>query len=259
MQPEFEARLSPQVKALVRDTEELIGVEMTVVIDPKRASSSQDEPGRMGCDMNPYGAQILTGDAGYFPDASVFHEVQHIRRILVEGVPRLIVCEDFAPWSPQLSTAMARLDNNLEHLIIVPQELRMYPERRTYWKRLLERMITNLSASNMPEYERHRFAMLGLLLTDQMLPDEDLKDSISLVLKDLGIRERAQRYRDESVAALMSKEELVRTTFDHFGLPMAAGCLEYLDSRTRSVRTLSLDIPDSSLTPCSELALAARD
>jgi hypothetical protein len=244
MQAEFETRLSPDVKALVRDTEESIGVEITVVIDPKRASNSPDESGRMGCDVTANGAQILIGNVAYFPDASVFHEVQHVRRILVEGVPRLVVCEEFEPWSPQLSTAMVQLDNNLEHLLIVPRELRAYPERRTYWKGRLQRMISRLAASNMPEYERHRFAMLALLLVDQMLPDEQLKSSVVLVLQDLGITERAVRYREESIAALMSKKELVRVTFDHFGLPSAAGCLQYLDSRAHSTRTVPLASSD---------------
>jgi hypothetical protein len=241
MQSEFEARLSADLKNLVRDTEQSIDAEITVVIDPKRASASQDESGRMGCEMDPHGAQILVGDASHFPDASVFHEVQHIRRILVEGNPRLVVCEDFEPWSPQLATAIARLDNNLEHLFIVPREVQTYPDRRAYWKGRLENMIANLTDDKTPEYERHRFAMLGLLLIDQMLPEEKLRSAVVRVLQGYGIKERGERFCAEAVAALTSKEQLVRVTFDHFRLPWPVGCFEYLDSRNGRATTVSLD------------------
>jgi hypothetical protein len=241
MQPEFESRLGADVKGIVRDTERLIGTEITVVVDPTRASRSPDEPGRMGCDIDAYGAQILVGDVAYFPDASVFHELQHIRRILVEGVPRLLVREDFEPWSPQFETAMAQLDNNLEHLVIVPVELRAYPDRRAYWRGRLERMLASLAANEMPEADRHRFAMLGLLLVDQMLPDEKLRSSVISVLRGLGIEERSERYCMDAVAALTSKEKLVRITFNYFQLPTAAGCFEYLNSRNGSARTVPLD------------------
>jgi len=199
----------------------------------------------MGCDMDPYGARILVGDVAYFPDASVFHELQHIRRILVEGIPRLVVCEDFEPWSPQFETAMVHLDNNLEHLVIVPAELQAYPDRRTYWRDRIERMITRLTESKTPEYERHRFAMLALLLVDQMLPDEKLRSAVVSVLRKFAIEERSQRYCAEAVAALTSKEKLVRVTFSHFALPTSAGCFEYLDSRNGSARTVPLDTTET--------------
>ena len=60
----------------------------------------------MACEIDEHGARLLIGNPAYFPDASVFHELQHIRRILLEGVPRIVVCEGFEPWSPQLDTPL---------------------------------------------------------------------------------------------------------------------------------------------------------
>jgi hypothetical protein len=240
MQPEFESRLGADVRALVRDTEQLIDAEITVTVDPKRARNSPDEPGRMGCAIDEYGAQILIGELTYFPDASVFHELQHIRRILVEGAPRLVVCEDFEPWSPELSTAMTQLDNNLEHLVIVPIEMQRYPDRHAYWRNRLERLITSLEINDMQQHDRHRIAMLGLLLTEQMLPDANLRSKVVGVLRKWGIEDRAERYCAEAIAALVLKEQLVRTTFRYFELPTTVGCLEYLDSRNGSTRLMPL-------------------
>jgi len=87
-------------------------------------------------------------DPQHFPNVSVFHELQHIRRVFLEGVPRITACEDFELWSPQLDTALAKLDNNLEHLVIVPRELEVYPERRAYWEIRVQRFLDRLAGKD---------------------------------------------------------------------------------------------------------------
>jgi hypothetical protein len=225
MQADFESRLSADVRALVRETEQFIEAGIIVVVDSNRT--------RMACNIDEQGAQILVADAAYFPDASVFHELQHIRRILVDGIPRLAAWEDYKEWSPHLSTYFTRLDNNLEHLTIVPIELRAYPDRREYWKGRLTRMIARLNTDEMPLCERHRFAMLALLLAKEMLADEALENMVVDVLLEFNIEEQAERYYAEAIAALATKDQLACITFSYFALPIEAGCLEYLDSRNR--------------------------
>ena len=229
MQSEFRSQLSEDVAALVRQTEELAGVEITVVVDPERGSGTSDDSEPMACTVDENGAQLLIADAAYFPDASVFHELQHIRRFLLEGVPRIVVCEDFERWSPQFETAMTHLDNNLEHLIIVPRELEAYPARCDYWEDRVQRMLDRLAANELPNFERERFAMLAWVLVHHMTPSEALQNGARRILQELRIEEQAAKYRDAAIATLACKEQLVRITFEYFALPTNAGCLEYLD------------------------------
>lgn len=240
MQPEFRNRLSADVRTLVQQTEDSAGIEITVVVDPERASGSPDEPDPMACEVDEHGAQLLLGDAAYFPDSSVFHELQHIRRVLLEGVPRVVVCEDFEPWWPQLDTAVAQLDNNIEHLIIVPRELEAYPARRGYWETRVRRMLDRLASNELPDIDRERFAMLAWVLVHHMTPRQELQDVARCILRELGIEERARQYRDAVMAALGSKEQLVRITFEYFALPAAAGCLKYIDAVNRATSVVNL-------------------
>jgi len=240
MQPEFRNRLSADVRTLVQQTEDSAGIEITVVVDPERASGSPDEPDPMACEVDEHGAQLLLGDAAYFPDPSVFHELQHIRRVLLEGVPRVVVCEDFEPWSPQLDTAVAQLDNNIEHLIIVPRELEAYPVRRGYWEARVRRMLDRLAGNELPGIDRERFAMLAWVLVHHMTPRQELQDAARCILRELRIEERAGQSRDAVMAALESKEQLVRITFEYFALPATAGCLKYLDAGNGTASVVSL-------------------
>lgn len=240
MQPEFLNRLSGNVAALVQQTEDSAGIEIAVVLDPERAFVTPDEPEPMGCEIDEHGAQLLIGDAAHFPDVSVFHELQHIRRVLLELVPRIVVCEDFEPWSPQLDTAMARLDNNLEHLIIVPRELEAYPARRGYWEDRVQRMLNRLVGNVLPNIDRERFAMLAWVLVHHMTPKQELQDAARRVLRELAIEERAEQYRDAVVGAVASKEQLVRITFEYFALPANAGCLKYFDAHNRTTSLVTL-------------------
>lgn len=51
--------------------------------------------------------------------AAAYHELQHIHRFLVEGVPQLVAKPD-APVARQVATM---LDNDVEHSVIIPRQI----------------------------------------------------------------------------------------------------------------------------------------
>jgi hypothetical protein len=59
--------------------------------------------------MDKYKAEISTTSTEYFPDAPVFHELRHIRRFLADGIPKLLLCDDYEWWEPELEKAILRL------------------------------------------------------------------------------------------------------------------------------------------------------
>jgi hypothetical protein len=240
MQPEYLNNLSENLATLVQHTEERAGIEITVVLDPKRSFDNPNEPEPMACEIDEYGARLLIGNSAYFPEASVFHELQHICRILLERVPRIVVCEGFEYWSPKLDAAMTQLDNNLEHLIIVPREIEIYPIRRAHWENSIQRMLNRLAGNELHSDDRVRFAMLAWVLVHHITPKQALQDSAGLVLRTLRIEDRAEQYLEAVSLAVASKEQLVRITFDYFALPTNAGCLEYLNSQNGTSSVMAL-------------------
>jgi hypothetical protein len=179
MQAEFKDRLGATVRAMVDEIECASNLDIAVVVDPSRNVGRGEGANYMGCELSECDATIITGDSAYFPDASVFHELWHVRRILVEGVPRLLSNEDFEGGSACLDTAIAHLDNNLEHLVIVPTEIEAFPDRRSYWVDRLQRgMLGAIAGSRLAVYERERFAMLALVSVECLALEPELRDEV---------------------------------------------------------------------------------
>lgn len=178
----------------------------------------------MACEFGKRTARILIPDTGPPRGASVFHELLHLKRYFVDGVPKLIYCDDEHEFeddddarTPRL---FARLDNQIEHLFIVPRELARYRSERRYWE-----------------------ARMGALLTDPMLPDDGalvawefvhrvlksgvLSDAAQAQVHQRGLGDACDRFHQ---AVEESKEAATLCLFETFApakLPRA--CLDYFD------------------------------
>ena len=49
-------------------------------------------------------------------------------------------------WSPRLVDSLVAQDNALEHLVMVPREVEVLPERRAYWEAKMVRIWSDLAA-----------------------------------------------------------------------------------------------------------------
>lgn len=115
---DYYGRLPADIRLLVDRVEDAAGIDIAVAVDPEREDS-------MGVYIEETGATISIPNIEYFPDGAVLHEVLHIRRLLCEGIPRIVDNIRYASWKPETHAALRDLDNNLEHLVIVPEELRL--------------------------------------------------------------------------------------------------------------------------------------
>jgi hypothetical protein len=67
---------------------------------------------------------------GQLSSAMVSHELIHLRRDVIESIPKL------APGafaSPSITGEVYFLENDLEHLLVIPEEIRIFPESEQHW------------------------------------------------------------------------------------------------------------------------------
>lgn len=240
MQAEYLSRLGDVVRALVTEIEGRIGFEITVKVDPTGDMHTASEHRGMRCEMDQYKAEIATASIDYFPDASVFHELQHIRRFLVDGIPKITMCEDYEPWNPQLESAILHLDNNLEHLVIIPIELREFPQRRAYWEQAFEAQTGRLLTGELSETDRRWAASLVSASVDHLGLGQKVREAADAIVRRVGAESLTRAYREALAATISSKEQLARATFDCFELPLVAACLEYISTSYGSSRHVAL-------------------
>ena len=219
-------KLPDDLAAMVHEIELFIGDEIQIKIDDSRKDI-------LACEVNETGVSILLPEAGYFPDASVMHELFHIRRFCIQKVPQIKVCDSSDIWTPQLETGLTKLDNTLEHLVILPEEFSLRPERINYWKSRTQNALDSFDFINIIRDDQERIALEYWVFIRQIIPDNKLVNKAKSLIDKLDIADRAHEFFHAVNSSMNSKEQLVKICFKHLRLPLAIGCLEYIDCKNK--------------------------
>jgi hypothetical protein len=152
----------------------------------------------------------------------------------VEQVPQINICDTH--WDPQLETTFTQVDNNLEHLVIVPEELRRRPARRDRWISVIDRNLSEIRSGKLQQADSDFLGIYTLAFIEHVLDDSCLKKRSELILDGLGLRDRALAFREAIIPALASKEATTRIFVEQFRLLEDHICFDYLDPRSSSRR-----------------------
>lgn len=229
MQIEYIALLSESVKEFVLEVEVMAGIKIQVMEDARLSTGGPTGGGNLEVVINPQRVEIFVPTNGYFPDGAVRHEVLHVKRFHLDGVPKLALSEE-VDWDKPLSDALGAIDNAIEHIYIVPIELELHPERMQHWEAVMTNVCANLHT--VPDAERRLAVCLHWSFMRQALPDS----SSFQVLKDYALEhelvEVAANFSEQFVS--LSKEEMAGMLFKEFAdiLPKHRAALEYINSAT---------------------------
>lgn len=230
MQPEYLARLSEPVQQFILEVEEGAGVDIKVILDPNQNEGGTTGQGKLAVNIKAQSVQLFAPTNGYFPEGAVKHEVLHVQRFHVEGVPKLVLADN-EEWDKGFSDALGALDNAIEHVVIVPVELQFHPERRKHWEVVMRDVCLELPA--VPEGERRLAVCLHWTFLKHVLPDSPLVEVAKHFAKKYALLEMADHFADRFISVAGSKEELVRLLFFTFPeIPRNRAALEYINSMT---------------------------
>lgn len=230
MQPEYLARLSEPVQQFIHEVEEGAGVYINVILDPKLNGGGTDGQGNLEVVINAQRIQLFVPTTGYFPDGAVRHEVLHVRRFHVEGVPKLALA-DSEKWDKGFSDSLGALDNAIEHVVIVPVELQFHPERREHWEAVMRNVCSELTF--VPEGERRLAVCMHWTFLRRVLPSSPQVEIVRNFAIKHALLEMADHFADQFISVAASKEELVQLLFLTFPeIAKHRAALEYIDSMT---------------------------
>lgn len=238
MQPEYLERLPDDLQELILGTEQAIGFAIEVVVVPERASGVPGELDPMACEVEQGFARMLVSSPDQFRAGSVFHELLHVRRFLVEGVPKLVDCSTYEDWTPAIGTALAMHDNAFEHLLIVRQELERFPDDREHWEAMMARNFEVIATGHVDDVGRRQLGLACWAFLRRVLPDSPTLPVARTVLEALGDFEQAERFYEALFPVLGDKEAAMRVWFDYQAVPLEMASLKYfapLEYRTREV------------------------
>lgn len=223
-------RLPLDIQELVEEIEKAVNFQIDIEVCEPDEKARRRCHSPLKCEVDQNGARIIIPAADRFPDSSVFHELLHIRRFLVEKVPRLTFCENYDPWSPDLESALTSLDNGIEHLIIVPQELARKPDRKSYWIEVMRRVLSELRTNNLSIEARERLTLRDIMFVTTVLKDPQLTADFGGLVEQLDLSERTNALSGVVGTALHSKEQLAKAFITQLHIPSEPVCLEYIDA-----------------------------
>lgn len=196
----------------------------------------------MACKVDGYLPKIITPSPNHFPSSSVFHELLHIRRFCVDSIPKIVVCDSFDAWTPELEDFFIELDNSIEHFIVVPEEIEKYEDRKEYWAIKIVRAIASIG---MMDEEKEQKALCYWAFSNHVLDGSDAMQASNDLIQNLNLEQRAASFLGDIERYLNEKDKLVRVFFNHLNLSVEMGCLEYIDCTNRSSREEAIPV----LTP----------
>ncbi|EQB13871.1 hypothetical protein [Novosphingobium lindaniclasticum] len=121
----LKARLGAQTVKLMDEI--LEKSEGTLAARMLRAGEAPFENVAAGLDINDYTSVLLIKDFETVPEAAVIHELLHLQRYWVEGVPQLIGGDH------AMQQSIGLIENSLEHLVIVPRQSGFERQDPEYW------------------------------------------------------------------------------------------------------------------------------
>lgn len=228
MRSEYLDRLSESVQQFIREVERQAGVEIEVFPSLKQNDRGPTGQGILEIVINAQNIQLFAPTNGYFPDGAVRHEILHVQRFHIEGVPKLALADE-EEWDRSFSEAMGALDNAIEHVAIVPVELQFHPERREHWEAVMSNICSQLP--DEPESERRLAVCLHWTFLRHVLPDSPQVQIVRNFAEKYELLEMANHFADQFLVNLASKEEMVRILFKTFPeIPKSRVAFEYINS-----------------------------
>ena len=197
----------------------------------------------MACELNLDFARILLPAPDHFQPSSVMHELLHIRRILVDGVPRLVDCEAYDALTPEMGTALTRHDNAFEHLVIVPQELVAFPESRKHWDAVMARNWAVIHAAEGDQVGLRQLALACWPFMRYVLEDSPVVSQAKHTLESLDLWDPAESFCDALLPLLGNKEAAILLWFQRLNVPHEIASLRYF----RPLEFRSWDVPLGTL------------
>ncbi|RQH09597.1 hypothetical protein [Paraburkholderia dinghuensis] len=208
------AGLSVDLRELVGNIEHHAG---------RRIAVERTEIGKMACDFDRHVAVIQVPDAGPPRVSSVFHELLHLKRYFVDGVPKLRRCGDEHRLDDE-TTQFECLDSQIEHLFIVPRELARYRNARGYWEVRVGAVLNDPGLAD-------DVALVASEFVHRVLNGGVLSDAAQAQIQRRGLVDACNRFHqaaDESKEAAtlclfetfeLGREKLPRVCLDYFARP----------------------------------------
>jgi hypothetical protein len=220
MDPRFLEALPPNISALVKRIEAYSGVAIQV------EQYDRDVP---ACAVDESEAKVCFPDLDSIKPREMLHELLHIERNWPEMVPQLFTTNEES--EPHV-TLIGKIDNALEHLVIVPREKDYGFEPFGPWNEKIgpkwqQRFWSKIEGAD----DRRLNLLLSWLSVDFLVTDQTIRALAQEALRETGLLDEAQNFSSAMRQVLDRKEFMAATAVRFLQLPPKSVGLYLFDVR----------------------------
>ncbi len=153
--------------------------------------------------------------------STIFHEAQHLHRYHIDGVKELHQHE-------QKPKVLIGLENDLEHLIIVPQLLTVFPDSRAYWEADIDKSVNDTANEQHPGAKRLNMTK-AYLLSRTFFADSGAARTTEAFLRHEGLYDQIEMARSDYLDGRSSKLDLAKAVLTAGQWPLHGLGLQAVD------------------------------
>ena len=229
MDERYLSKLPFEIRSLVAQLEGFARKPIGVRQSPRVAKAS--------CQLDAESATIYLRDLDAIDVAATLHELLHIQRNWPERAPMIIPKEEN---SEPLVQRVGRLDNQLEHLVIVPRQKLYGFDATAQWNAKLGEKLE----IKFWEKQDVRDQRLNLLLThltiDFLVTDDAVRSAMRRILENEGLIAVAEDLSAEIRIDITDKERMTAAAARNFPFPPDFAQLIYFDPVNESERRVEI-------------------
>ena len=222
------AELPQNVLALMDDIEAFAGRE--IQFEFNHLPPPTEYPEAAASYVQEDKARILLREAAPISAQDVLHELLHIQRYWVEGVPQLEPAD--GDWGKDDNWATtAQIENSLEHLVILPREADYRFSPRPKFTEIAQREWSEYPWPDVQGEFQRRFVCYMRWLACETIPDEAVRALAKDCLTREGVFGDAERLRKTVLRRLPNKRRSLAAVVRALGIPADGVQLTYLDAK----------------------------
>jgi hypothetical protein len=223
------AQMPSNAIALLDEIETYTGVHVDFAPYTFPLRSNSFNPKAPASIVSPEGATVYLHDFEHIDQHGVVHELLHIQRYLVEGVPMMQPSRN----AEANMTALQNIENGLEHLVIVPREATYGLDTSTYWNAVSRHRWGSYPWPN-PNAKRNDLLLERLAL--ELVTDPEVLQIGTDRLRTEGLADEADSFAARIKQSLNSKPRALGCVVRFMRIPRGLFHMTRIDIRNRTHR-----------------------
>jgi hypothetical protein len=174
---------------------------------------------------------------------SLMHEIMHAYRYIVLGIP----CVGTKIDAPALKLLANILDNDIEHVFIIPSEIEFVPEAEAYWDQFYNVKLDEIELSIESKQRRgedivdEQNFLLRMCAATGGAPHFGFRTRLQALIVRINSVAKVNNFMKDLISVHPNKADMVAVLLAHTNISTAPFCLNYFDVPNK--RMMQGDIP----------------